>query len=77
VRWSLIGAGTAGIIGGLVGLVVGLFAYPPTAWFAVLELAIPAAALGALVGLVCGGLAMGVRQGVGRRTPRNGEQLRR
>jgi hypothetical protein len=41
-----------GVIGAIVGLVVGLVAYPPTAWFAVFELGVPAAIAGGVVGLV-------------------------
>ena len=37
-RWVTVGAASASVIGGIVGLVVGLFAYAPTAWFAVFEL---------------------------------------
>jgi len=37
-----------------VGLVVGLNAYPPTAWFAVLEVGIPSAIVGGMLGLVAG-----------------------
>lgn len=55
-RFALVGAAGAFVVGGLVGLVLGLHAYAPTAWFAVLEVGVPAAicgaALGALVGLV-------------------------
>jgi hypothetical protein len=55
-RFTLVGLAAAGVLGGVVGLVVGLYAYPPTAWFAVLEVGVPAAivggALGAVVGLV-------------------------
>jgi hypothetical protein len=43
VRWAIVGAVSWGVIGAIVGLVVGLFAYAPTAWFAVFELGIPAA----------------------------------
>ena len=45
-----------GVLGGLCGLVLGLIAYPPTAWFAVLEVGVPAAFVGGLGGLVVGGL---------------------
>ena len=39
---------------------MGLVAYPPTAWFATFEVAIPAAIAGGLVGLVAGTIAQGV-----------------
>ena len=53
----LIGAVLLGGIGGAVGLVLGLLAHPPTAWFAVLEVGVPAAALGSLFGLIVWGIA--------------------
>jgi hypothetical protein len=55
-RWVTGGATCAGVIGAVVGLVVGLIVYPPTAWFAVIELGLPATIVGGVVGLV-GGLA--------------------
>jgi hypothetical protein len=57
VRWLLLTAVAFGITGGIVGLVLGLRASPSTAWFAVLEVGTPAGCLGALVGLMCGGVA--------------------
>jgi hypothetical protein len=55
-RFALIGCAAAATVGGLLGLVLGLIAHPPTAWFAVVEVAVPAgicgAALGALTGVV-------------------------
>ncbi len=54
VRLAVLGATLAGVLGGLVGLVLGLRAYPPTAWFAVLEVGVPSALVGALLGLVAG-----------------------
>ena len=57
-RFAVVGSTAALIVGGLVGLVLGLRAYPATAWFAVFEVGVPAgicgAVLGALVGLVVG-----------------------
>ena len=46
----------SGVLGGICGLVLGLIAHPPTAWFAVFEVGLPAAFLGGLGGLVVGGL---------------------
>ena len=43
-----------GLLGALAGLVLGLLSPPPTAWFAVLEVGVPAALLGALAGLAVG-----------------------
>ena len=55
-RFAVVGGALGLVFGGLVGLVLGLHAYPPTAWFAVLEVGVPVAivgtALGALAGLV-------------------------
>jgi hypothetical protein len=62
LRWGVFGAEVLGLIGGVVGLVVGLFTYPATAWFAIFELGIPAATAGGLIGLVSGVIA-----GLGRR----------
>jgi hypothetical protein len=53
-RFVLGGMALAGIVGGVIGLIVGLRVYPPTAWFAVFELGVPAAVVGALLGLVSG-----------------------
>ena len=54
VRYSTVAATLFGVLGGLAGLVIGLIAYPPTAWFAVLEVGVPAAFLGYLLGLLAG-----------------------
>jgi hypothetical protein len=51
-RWVTVGAASASVIGGLVGLVVGLSSYAPTAWFAVFELGVPAGIVGGIVGLI-------------------------
>ena len=45
----------------VVGLIVGLHVYPPTAWFAVFELGVPAAIVGALLGLASGLSVRGIR----------------
>jgi hypothetical protein len=52
VAGMLIGSVLLGAIGGAVGLVVGLAVHPPTAWFAVLEVGIPAGVLGWILGVV-------------------------
>lgn len=62
-RGAILGATVAGVVGGVVGLIVGLTAYPPTAWFAVFELGVPAAFLGALVGLTAGAIASFTKRG--------------
>jgi len=50
----------------MVGLVVGLRTYAPTAWAAVFELGVPASILGGLVGFASGGLAYALRRRDGR-----------
>lgn len=62
-RWAAIGLVSAFVVGGAVGLVVGLAANPSTAWFAVFEIGIPAASLGALLGLALGTFAYAIRRG--------------
>ncbi len=56
-RWAV----AAGGVGAVAGLVIGIFAYPPTAIFAALELAIPSALLGALAGALFTLLVRGYR----------------
>lgn len=56
LRHAVIGAVVLGASGGLVGLAIGLRTYVPTAWFAILEVGVPAAFLGAVLGLVVGSL---------------------
>jgi len=55
---AILGAG----IGALCGLIVGLNAYAPTAWFAVFEVGAPAAIVGAFLGYLSGGIAVGLRR---------------
>jgi hypothetical protein len=54
VRWALVGAVSIAVIGGTVGLFIGLFTYAPTAPFAVVELGLPSAIVGGVVGLAAG-----------------------
>jgi len=61
-RFTVVGAIAAGLLGGLLGLVLGLNGYPPTAWFAVLEVGVPAAILGGLLGALAGLVAAFVRR---------------
>jgi ABC-type uncharacterized transport system permease subunit len=60
-RWAIVGATSAGVIGAIAGLVVGL-AYPATAWFAVFELGVPATIAGGLVGFVAALIVMAGRR---------------
>jgi hypothetical protein len=53
-RWTSIAAIASGVSGGIAGLIVGFFVYPPTAPFAAVELGFPAAIAGAGLGLVAG-----------------------
>jgi len=60
-RFAAYGAAGFGVLGGIVGLVIGLYGYPPTAWFAVLEIGVPCAVIGGALGAASGALALGVR----------------
>ena len=60
-RFVLGGMVLTGAVGGVVGLIVGLRVYPPTAWFAIFELGVPAAVAGAVLGLASGLSVRGVR----------------
>jgi hypothetical protein len=62
LRWSVRSGLAFGTVGAVVGLLVGLAAYPPTAWFAVLELGIPAFVVGALIGAAAGIAKLAVRR---------------
>ena len=64
-RAIVIGASGAGLIGAMIGLLVGLAAYPPTAAFAVIELGVPATIAGALAGLLTGSIIRIIRR-IGR-----------
>jgi hypothetical protein len=65
-RAVTIGAGCLGAVGGVVGLVVGLFAYAPTAPVAMLEVGLPATLAGGVLGAIAGLLGV-VAQKVARR----------
>ena len=54
LRFAVVGSTAALLLGGLLGLVLGLLAYPPTAWLAVFEVGIPAGILGAVFGAFIG-----------------------
>jgi hypothetical protein len=70
-NWAAKGAISAGAIGAVVGLVVGLIAYPATAWFAVFEVGIPSFVLGGIVGCLSGAVAVARRRVVATRTTTN------
>jgi hypothetical protein len=61
-RLTAIGAIALGIAGAIAGLWIGLVTNPRTAWFALFELGAPASILGALVGFICGAIALVVRR---------------
>ena len=63
-RFAVIGSIVVGFLGALVGLILGLRAYPATAWFAVFEVGAPAGIAGAVVGALVGVLAMVVRRAI-------------
>jgi hypothetical protein len=50
------------MIGAAVGLVIGLIVYAPTAPFAVLELGLPAAIVGGVIGLSTGVIVVAGRR---------------
>jgi hypothetical protein len=54
VRHAAYGGLVLGVLGCVTGLVVGLVAYPSTAWFATFEIGVPAYLLGVLGGLATG-----------------------
>jgi MFS family permease len=66
LRYALFGGAAGGALGGVVGLVIGLLVHPPTAWFAIFEVGLPAAVLGFLLGLVVGSVTHLVSRRRGR-----------
>ena len=63
-RFAVIGSIVVGFLGALVGLILGLYTYPATAWFAVFEVGVPAGIAGAVVGALVGVVAIVVRRAV-------------
>ncbi|MGA7205441.1 MAG: hypothetical protein WBX27_12515 [Specibacter sp.] len=61
-RYGVIGGICLGALGCVVGLVIGLNVYAPTAWAATFEVGIPAALLGAVMGLAVGVVVALVRK---------------
>jgi hypothetical protein len=60
--YARVGAIVAGGLGAFSGLIIGLHVHAPTAWFAVLELGVPAAIAGGLLGFVSGAAAAALRR---------------
>jgi hypothetical protein len=58
LRFAAIGGLALGALGAAIGLVVGLNVYAPTAWAATLEIGIPSAILGAILGLAAGSVRL-------------------
>ena len=54
MRLVMRGTAVGALLGAVVGLILGLIANPPTAWFATIEIGLPAAVAGAGIGLVVG-----------------------
>ncbi len=69
-RCAVLGGLLAGVPGCVAGLVIGLYTYPPTAWFATFELGIPAALVGAIIAVSVGSVVLTQRRL--RRFPRAG-----
>jgi len=65
VGWALLGAAVAGVVGAFVGLIIGLFVHAPTAPFAIVEIGLPAAMVGGVLGLLIGSV-----KAIGRRISR-------
>jgi hypothetical protein len=57
-RYAAAGAASGAVVGSVVGLIVGLIVHPPTAWFATIEVGIPAGIAGGLVGCVAALIVM-------------------
>ena len=69
VRWAAVCAVILGALGGVVGLVLGLRTYVPTAWAATFEVGLPSAALGAVLGLAAGSVVVVSRRSHLRHPP--------
>jgi uncharacterized membrane-anchored protein len=59
VGWTAL---VCGVLGLVAGFVLGLFVYAPTAWAAALEVGVPAAAAGGILGLALAGIRPVVRR---------------
>lgn len=69
-RWEIVGAASAGTIGAVTGLVFGLRAYAPTAVFAIVDLGLPAAIVGGVVGPANDGVIVTACRRIKRNDPR-------
>jgi hypothetical protein len=61
-RFAIKGMVIGVLVAAAVGLVLGLIANPPTAWFAVVELGVPGAFVGAVIGLTAGLILTAIRR---------------
>jgi hypothetical protein len=62
VREGVVGAILLGAAGCVVGLVIGLGVYPPTAWAAAFEIGLPSAVAGFASGAATGGITYLIRR---------------
>ena len=56
--FAAMGGLALGALGCVIGLVIGLNVYAPTAWAATFEIGIPSALLGAILGLAAGSVRL-------------------
>lgn len=63
LRWCVVSAAVAGVVGAVIGGILGLRAHPPTAWFAIIEVGLPSGLVGATTGLVAGAVVSAARRG--------------
>lgn len=66
-RAAVTGAVVAGGAGGIVGLILGVTTYVPTTPFAIVEVGLPAAVVGAVIGLTAGLVSRAARRGIAQR----------
>jgi len=63
LRFAVLGGLGLGALGALIGLVVGWAVYAPTAWAAAVEVGVPSALVGAVLGLAVGSVRQRMLQG--------------
>ncbi len=66
LRFAFLGAFIVGALGCITGLIIGLNVYAPTAWAATIEVGLPAAILGAVLGVVTGAIVQLSGRGASR-----------